>query len=57
MNTEDKTELIGQLIDILEDFLEEQKPDLQKTAPFITGSGYDILSKQFEECLKNWKIV
>lgn len=52
----DIKELRGQLIDIVEEYLEETcVPD--KDAVFIKGDDYDKLAARFTETLKNWKLI
>lgn len=50
------TELKGQLVDIVEDYLTEKcVPD--KDAVFIKGDDYDRLADRFAETLKNWNLI
>ena len=42
----DKTELIGGIIDIFEDFLDD-----------ISGSDYDSISDSLESLLRSWKVI
>ena len=54
-----KPELIGQLIDTVEDFL---TPRVRRFAaeddePVIAGDDYDKLSSNFEALLKNWNLL
>lgn len=52
----DITELRGQLVDIVEDYLTENcVPD--KDAVFIKGDDYDKLADKFTETLKNWGLI
>lgn len=60
----DLPELIGQVIDIFEDFLEEKhvaisNPDREgdPDAAILYGDDYDRLSGQIGQTLVNWDIV
>lgn len=50
-----KKELIGQMIDTVEDFLDEK--ELRGTEEvYIQGKWYDMLSKKFAALLNNWGV-
>lgn len=61
----DKTELIGGIIDIFEDFLEEkdvtleapEESDEMKLGGNISGSDYDSISDSLESLLRSWKVI
>lgn len=65
INTDDRPELIGQIIDIFEDFLEEKGIDIENpekeddpdSAAIIYGSDYGTLQSQLEEAFINWGIL
>ena len=63
MTSEDKVELIGQIIDTFEDFLEEkgiQIPNDERDADnpaIIYGMDYEILSTQIETTLMAWDLL
>lgn len=70
MTSADKVELIGQIIDIFEDFLEEKgvripnderdeecQNDLLDNAANIYGMDYEILSTQIESTLRAWDLL
>ncbi len=54
-----KPEFIGQLIDVVEDFLTARIKELaaEDDEPIIVGEDYDTLHDAFEELLKNWKLI
>lgn len=54
-----KPEFIGQLIDVVEDFLTARIKELaaEDDEPIIVGRDYDVLHDSFEELLKNWKLI
>ena len=54
-----KPEFIGQLIDVVEDFLTARIKNLaaEDDEPIIVGRDYDVLHDSFEELLKNWKLM
>ncbi len=54
-----KPEFIGQLIDVVEDFLTARIKNLaaEDDEPIIVGRDYDVLHDSFEELLKNWKLI
>lgn len=54
MSNDDRAEFIGQLIDIVEDYIGEREG---AKGPCILGDDYDKLSKTFEETLVNWKLL
>lgn len=56
INDDDMKELRGQLIDIVEEYLEE-KCVSDKYAVFIKDGDYDKLAGKFTETLKNWKLI
>lgn len=51
-NEADVKELIGQLIDIVEDYV---NPD--STLALIVEKDYDNLADKFTETLKNWNLI
>ena len=65
----DKTELIGGIIDIFEDFLDKKGVTLEppkksyemeldgSTNANIYGSDYDSISNSLETLLRNWKVI
>lgn len=65
----DKTELIGGIIDIFEDFLDKKGVTLEPpkksyemeldggTNANIYGSDYDSISDSLEALLRNWKVI
>ena len=65
----DKTELIGGIIDIFEDFLDKKGVTLESpkksyemeldgsTNANIYGSDYDSISDSLEALLRNWKVI
>lgn len=69
VNQNDKTELIGGIIDIFEDFLDEKGVTLESperddemeldgdNAANIYGSDYDSISDSLEALLRNWKVI
>ena len=59
-----RLELLGQLIDVFEDFLEEKRIDIlnpekeeddSDNLAILYGSDYDVLSDQIESILRLWK--
>lgn len=64
-STHDKLEMIGQLIDEVEDFLEEKGVDIRNeekerdgaSYAIIYGSDYGRLSTAFEQILEGWGCV
>ena len=65
----DKTEFIGNIIDIFEDFLDEKGVTLESperddemeldggTTANIYGSDYDSISDSLEALLRGWKVI
>ena len=65
----DKTEFIGNIIDIFEDFLDEKGVTLESperddemeldgdNAANIYGSDYDSISDSLEALLRGWKVI
>ena len=69
INQNDKTEFIGCIIEIFEDFLDKKCATLEPpeesdemeldggtTAP-IYGSDYDSISDSLESLLRSWKVI
>ena len=52
-NSEQKKELVGQLIDCVEDILSDGKP----SESYIEGALYDKLSSRITDTLVNWRIL
>ena len=57
-----RLELLGQIIDVFEDFLEEKGIDIlnpekeeDDNPAILYGSDYDVLSDQIESILRLWK--
>ena len=59
-----RLELLGQIIDVFEDFLEEKGIDIlnpekeeddSDNLAILYGSDYDVLSDQIESLLRAWK--
>ena len=61
LKKEDMTELIGQFIDVVEDFLEFKKEETEKngeeTTAIIEGDDYDMLATKFRSILTGWELV
>ena len=64
MNDYEKFELIGQIIDLFEDFLEEKQINItnderedNESAAIIYGSDYFVLEDGIEETLRNWNLL
>lgn len=63
INQNDKTEFIGCIIDIFEDFLDEKGATLEppeesdEIATNIYGSDYDSISDSLESLLRSWKVI
>lgn len=72
INQHDKTEFIGCIIDIFEDFLDEKGATLEPpeeidemeldelddgTTANIYGSDYDSISDSLESLLRSWKVI
>ena len=60
----DKCELIGCIVDIFEDFLEEkgvkipnEERDENNSEAIIYGMDYGILSEQIESTLREWDLI
>lgn len=60
----DKCELIGCIVDIFEDFLEEkgikipnEERDENNSEAIIYGMDYGILSEQIESTLRAWDLI
>lgn len=56
---EDKPELIGQIIDLFDDFLEEKGIHLgsdtsDENAAVIQGEDYDVLADGLDEIIRRW---
>ena len=51
MKTNYQSELVGQIMDKVEDFMEEREGT---TEPILIGSNYDKLSRSVTETLQNW---
>lgn len=54
MKKKDKNEMVGQIIDLFEDHLEEK---LHTEKAVITGDEYDKLAQAVRETLENWGIL
>ena len=69
INQNDKTEFIGCIIDIFEDFLDEKGATLEPpeesdemeldggTNANIYGTDYDSISDSLESLLRSWKVI
>ena len=61
LRKEDMAELIGQFIDVVEDFLEAKKEETEKNgediAEVIEGDDYDMLATKFRSILTRWELV
>lgn len=69
INQNDKTELIGGIIDIFEDFLDKKGVTLESleesdemeldggTNANIYGTDYDSISDSLESLLRSWKVI
>ena len=53
-NSDDPTELVGQIMDQVEGFMEEREGT---TEPILIGSNYDKLSRSVTETLQNWGLL
>lgn len=59
---EDRTEFLGQLIDVVEDWLEEKRIDIpneekdELNAAIIYGSDYDKLQSRFNSIMKSYHV-
>ena len=49
-----QSELVGQIMDQVEDFLEKREGS---TEPILIGSNYDKLSRSVTETLQNWGVL
>lgn len=56
MVTEEKYEFFGQIMDILEDFLEEIGVSSNED-PLLTGEYYDTVKSKIEETCVNWGVI
>ena len=54
MSNNDRAEFLGQLIDIVEDYIEEREGTKE---PCILDTDYDKLSEKFERTLVNWELL
>lgn len=54
MKTNYQSELVGQIMDKVEDFMEEREGT---TEPILMGSNYDKLSRSVTETLQNWGLL
>lgn len=52
----DRAEFIGQIIDIVEDFLDKKEPRETKEA-YIQGEWYDLLAGKLTDMMKNWDVL
>lgn len=54
-----KPEFIGQLIDVVEDFITPRVTvfAVEDDEPIIVGEDYDALHDAFEILLKNWRVI
>ena len=53
-NSDDPTELVGQLMDQVENFMEEREGTEE---PILVGDNYDKLSRSVMETLQNWGLL
>lgn len=59
---ENKTEFLGQLIDVVEDWLEEKEIDIpneeknELNAEIIYGSDYDKLQREFNSIMESYHV-
>ena len=63
IETANKCEFIGQIIDIFEDFLEEKGIDIpndekeeEEYSAIIYGTDYGILQTNLEDMMEQWKV-
>lgn len=63
INTNDKAEFIGNIIDIFEDFLEEKGIDIpnnekedSENPAIIYGTDYGILQTDLEDMMERWGV-
>lgn len=61
LSTKDTSELFGQMIDIIEDFLEERFSSLTKDCSnsevLIRGDDYEFLRNRLSETLQHWDLL
>lgn len=65
IKNEDRNELLGNIIDIFEDFLEEHNVDIdnpeknndQDNPAIIYGTDYSQLEQELSKLLENWDIL
>lgn len=65
MSTDDRNEMLGCIIDIFDDYLEEhgieisnpEREDNTDNTAVIYGSHYDLLTSKIEETLKNFGLL
>lgn len=53
-NSDDTTELVGQIMDQVENFMEEREGTEE---PILVGDNYDKLSRSVTETLQNWGVL
>ncbi len=53
-NSDDTTELVGQIMDQVENFMEEREGTEE---PILVGDNYDKLSRSVTETLQNWGLL
>ena len=51
---DDPTELVGQIMDQVENFMEEREGTEE---PILVGDNYDNLSRSVTETLQNWGLL
>lgn len=51
----DRSEFIGQIIDMIEDFLDEKEPRGTEEA-YIQGEWYDLLAGRLANIMENWSV-
>lgn len=52
----DRAEFIGQIIDVVEDFLDKKEPRGTEEA-YIQGEWYDLLAGKLTDMMKNWDVL
>lgn len=59
MKNIDVEELVGQFIDIFEDFLDKKSGEIKstKTDVFIKGKDYDDLASSIKDTLVSWDLI
>ena len=66
LKKEEMSELIGQLVDVVEDYLTDRQNAIQNStekvnfndiAEMITGENYDILAAKFKGILAGWDLA